>query len=394
MAFRRGWTLAATLIACASVAWGASVAAAKTNAPAGLRFYSPPARLLAGKPGTVIWSRTVHTPAQLSAAARVTLVLYRSVLPNGKPTAISGLVFTPRGKPPRKGWKLISWAHGTTGIADVCAPSRDLANAYVSYVYPQFNAWLKHGYAIAQTDYQGLGTPGTHMYLIGRAEGASVDDIALAARALDPSIGNRFAIAGHSQGGQAALFAAAMANRDLPSLKFVGVAAFAPASHLLTQVEAAHDLTAPGGGLSALGALIVVGAAADSSAINLHALLSPAAYALLPEVGRECLAQLAEPNSWGGLAPSQIVSPGANTAATYKVLNAENPALKIGAPVLLLQGLADTTVYPAFTNELDTELIAKGDHVTYTKFPGVVHGNVVAAGFNAASSALASWFGQ
>ena len=76
---------------------------------------------------------------------------------------------------------------------------------------PEFNGWLKRGYAIAQTDYQGLGTPGLHLYLIGHAEGASVVDIALAARRLDPSIG-RFAIAGHSQGGQAALFAAAEAR--------------------------------------------------------------------------------------------------------------------------------------------------------------------------------------
>ena len=91
----------------------------------------------------------------MSAAGRTTLVLYRAVLPNGKPTAISGVVFTPRGKAPKHGWKLISWAHGTTGIADLCAPSRSLAS---SYVYPQFNNWLKHGYAIAQTDYQGLGT--------------------------------------------------------------------------------------------------------------------------------------------------------------------------------------------------------------------------------------------
>ena len=346
MASRRGWILVALLLAFAFASLAGTAAAATPKAPAGLAFYSPPARLVAGKPGTVIWSRTVRTPTGLPAAARMTLVLYRSVLPNGKPTAVSGLVFTPRGKPPAKGWKLISWAHGTTGIADVCAPSRDLRNAYVSYVYPQFNAWLKDGYAIAQTDYQGLGTPGTHMYLIGRAEGASVDDIALAARVIDPNIGTRFAVAGHSQGGQAALFAAAMAGRDHPSMTFVGVAAFAPASHLLTQVEAAHLLTAPGGGLSALGALIVTGAAADSSAIDLHALLSPAAYALVPQVGRECLAQLAEPNSWGGLAPSQIVNPGANTTAAYKVLNAENPALKIAAPVLILQGEADTTVFP------------------------------------------------
>lgn len=390
MASRPRWILAAVLIAFALV--GQSSAAAQPKAPRGRGFYSPPARLVAGKPGTVIWSRTLATPAALPAARRTTLVLYRSVLPDGKATAVSGLVFTPRGKAPRTGWKLISWAHGTTGIADVCAPSRDLGNPYASYVYPQFNSWLKRGYAIAQTDYQGLGTPGTHMYLIGRAEGASVDDIALAARKIDPSIGNRFAIAGHSQGGQAALFAAAMSGRDRPSMRFVGVAAFAPASHLLTQVEAAHALTSPGGDLSALGALIVAGAAADSPAINLHALLTPMAYALLPEVGRECLGQLAKPNSWGGLAPSQIVNPGADTTAIYKVLDAENPAVKIAAPVLILQGEADSTVFPVFTDQLNTELIAKSDRVSYTKFPGVVHGNVVAAGFKVASTALTSWF--
>jgi pimeloyl-ACP methyl ester carboxylesterase len=366
-----------------------SAVAATPKAPTGVAFYKPPAKLVAGKPGTVIWSRQVHTPAQLSGAASATLVLYRSVLPNGKPTAISGLVFTPRGKVPKQGWKLISWAHGTTGIADPCAPSRAAGS---SYVYPQFNSWLKHGYAIAQTDYQGLGTPGTHLYLIGRAEGASVDDIALAARVIDPNIGSRFAIAGHSQGGQAALFAAAEAGSYAPAMKFVGVAAFAPASHITTQVRAAPALTTPGGGLSALGALIVTSAAADSSAVDLHALLSPAAFALVPQVGRECLAQLAAPSSWGGLAPSQIVNPGADTTAIYKVLDTMNPALKISAPVLIVQGEADTTVFPAFTDQLDTELVAKGDRVTYTKLPGVVHGTVVAAGLTAASSSLTSWF--
>lgn len=230
-------------------------------APHGPTFYRPPARLLNGKPGSVIWARSTPTPAAVRAAAHTTLVLYRSVLPNGKPTAVSGLIFTPRGKAPKNGWRLISWAHGTTGIADQCAPSRDPAS---NYMYPEFNGWLKRGYAIAQTDYQGLGTPGLHLYLIGRAEGASVVDIALAARTLDPSIGRKFAIAGHSQGGQAALFAAAEAPADAPGLKFVGVAAFAPASHFTTQFQAAGSLTTPGGGLSALGGLILTSAAAAS----------------------------------------------------------------------------------------------------------------------------------
>jgi predicted esterase len=50
------------------------------------------------------------------------------------------------------------------------------------------------------------------------------------------------------------------------------------------------------------------------------------------------------------------------------------------APILLLQGEADTTVFPAFTNQLDTELTGLGDSVDYQTFPGVDHGGVVSAG--------------
>ena len=383
--------LLAAVAACAALPAGALGATKHApKSPSGLAFYSPPARLIAGAPGTVIWSRTIATPKDLKAAARTTLVLYRSVLPNGAPTAVSGLVFRPRGHAPKHGWKLISWAHGTTGIADICAPSR---TAGASLVYPQFNVWLKSGYAIAQTDYQGLGTPGTHLYLIGHAEGVSVVDAALAARHLYPSIGRRYVIAGHSQGGQSALFAAAESAHDAPALSLLGIAAFAPASHLTTQVQAAGALTKPGGGLSALGGLIVTGAAAASHAIDLKALLSPAAYALLPAVQRECTTALSQPNSWGGLAPAQIVHQGADPTALYHVLDAENPALRIAAPVIILQGSADTTVFPTFTNQLHGELVKKGDHVQYNVIQGAVHGNVVALGDTTFTSWLAKRFG-
>jgi Secretory lipase len=385
----RGAVLVLAALAASTALPAGALGATKhpPKVPSGLAFYSPPARLLAGAPGTVIWSRTVATPHALTSAARTTLVLYRSVLPNGKPTAVSGLVFTPRGHAPKHGWKLIDWAHGTTGIADICAPSRA---AGASYVYPQFNGWLKAGYAIAQTDYQGLGTPGTHLYLIGHAEGRSVVDAALAARHLYPSIGRRYVIAGHSQGGQSALFAAAESAHDAPGLTLAGIGAFAPASHLKTQVQAAGALTKPGGGLSALGGLILTGAAAASQAIDLHALLTPAAYALVPAVQRECTAALSQPNSWGGLAPAQIQRPGADPTALYHVLDGENPALKIAAPVIILQGSADTTVFPVFTNQLHGELVAKGDHVEYDVVQGAIHGNVVALG----DGTFTSWLTQ
>ncbi len=388
--FRSTLLLLAAFVAAGVPAGALGAQKHALKAPSGLAFYTPPARLIAGTPGTVIWSRRIATPKDLRAAARATLVLYRSVLPDGRATAVSGVVFTPRGRAPKHGWKLISWAHGTTGIADVCAPSRDVAT---SYVYPQFNGWLKAGYAIAQTDYQGLGTPGTHLYLVGHAEGVSVVDAALAARHLYPTIGRRYVIAGHSQGGQSALFAAAESAHDAPGLKLLGVAAFAPASHLTAQFKAAAVLTKPGGGLSALGGLILTGAAAVSKAVNLHALLTPAAIALLPAVEHECTAALSAANSWGGLAPAQIARPGADMTALYRVLDAENPALKISAPVAILQGSDDQLVFPAFTNQLRGELVNKGDHVEYDVVQGAVHGNVVALGDATFTSWLTKRFG-
>ena len=82
---------------------------------------------------------------------------------------------------------MISWAHGTSGISDNCTPSRNPGGAYTAYVAPQENAWLKQGYAIASTDYEGLGTPGVHPYLVGRSEGRGVLDIARASRQRGPS---------------------------------------------------------------------------------------------------------------------------------------------------------------------------------------------------------------
>jgi pimeloyl-ACP methyl ester carboxylesterase len=394
------WVIA---VACLAVALVPAVAGAKPKtsaglpkAPAGLAFYTPPARLLAGPHGSVIWARPAQTGLRLAPAAKQLVVLYRSTSLRGKPIAVSGTVWIPKGKAPKGGWKVISWAHGTTGSADVCAPSRDAAgdpaHSFTAYVYPEFKSWLKAGYVVAQTDYQGLGTPGPHPYLVGHAEGRGVDDIVRAARKLDPQIGKRFAIAGHSQGGQSALFAAADASTWVPELKLVGVAAFAPASHLSTQITAAKSLTAPSA-LSGLGSLILTGAATASPAVNLRQILSPAAFALVPQVETLCLNQLSKSNSWGGLAPSALTRDGADLTALLAVTDAENPKLKIGPPILLLQGDADTTVYKVFTDQLSTELMGLGDSLDYRVFPGIDHGGIVAAGASATTTWLAQRFG-
>ena len=193
----------------------AADAAKVRKGPAGTAFYKPPSPLPGKGHGGLIWTRKLTGTAALKGGATNRLVLYRSTGVDGKAVAVSGTVSVPKGKAPKGGWPVITWGHGTTGIADACAPSRDSASnpahTLINYAYPLLQRWLKAGYAVVRTDYEGLGTPGEHPYLIGRSEGYSMLDMVRAARKLDKRLGRQVIIAGHSQGGQAALWAASLA---------------------------------------------------------------------------------------------------------------------------------------------------------------------------------------
>ncbi len=88
----------------------------------------------------------------------------------------------------------------------------------------------------------------------------------------------------------------------------------------------------------------------------------------------------ASSNAYAGLAPSEAIKQGADLGPLIAFLNANDPeTLKIRTPVAILQGTADSTVLPPFTDQLDTALKANGAKVTYKKYDGVDHGGVVAA---------------
>jgi pimeloyl-ACP methyl ester carboxylesterase len=353
-----------------------------TKGPKGLKFYKPP-KNIPGRHGTLIWTRNATGLVKLQDARSTKLVLYSSRTPQGAKDAISGSVSLPKGKPPKGGWPVITWAHGTTGVADICAPSRDgldpSANTGETYINCDLNAWLRAGYAVLRTDYEGLGTPGKHPYLIGTSEGRSVVDIVAAARQLDPNISKRYLIAGHSQGGQAALFAAGLANSWQPKLRMRGTVAFAPASHILDQEALLPGLTSPSS-LTALATLIVDGASTQSSAINVNALLSDEVLQFYPLLQSQCLGRLGQPDELGGIPPSHLERSGADLSAVRPVLAAMNPAITSSAPILIPQGEADTTVFPFFTSKLKDELVGLGDQVTYKTYPGIDHVGVVTAG--------------
>jgi pimeloyl-ACP methyl ester carboxylesterase len=365
------------------------VAAAPASAkvrqgPAGDAFYTPPSPLPGKKHGDAIWGRSLSGQPALKSAGRNLLVLYRSAAADGTPIAVSGTVSLPKGKAPKGGWPVITYDHGTTGIADQCAPSKDAVNnpahVYNSYIYPLLNSWLKAGYAVVRTDYQGLGTPGTHEYLVGIEEGRSTLDIVRAARQLDPRVGKRFAIAGHSQGGHAALWGAVLAPSWTPDLKLAGTVAFAPASHISELVALVGSSNTPGGGLSAEASLVLRGVDDFKPGLGIQSIFSDKFAALYPETLTKCQPQLAQPDSIGGLAPSEFFRSGSDTSALVAALDTSDPEnLKIKSPVDVEQGSADTTVFPGLTDDLVKQLRGRGTKVVYTKYAKVTHGGVVVA---------------
>jgi pimeloyl-ACP methyl ester carboxylesterase len=347
------------------------VAVAKARiGPAGDAFYTPPSPLPGTVHGDLIWQRTLTGPAVIAASSRTLLVLYRSSGSGGPAVPVSGVVSIPKGKPPKGGWPVVTYAHGSLGIADSCAPSRT-ANRFG---FGLLSRWLKAGYAVARTDYEGLGTPGVHPNLVGTSEGPGVLDIVRAARQVDPRISRSVAIVGGSQGGHAALWAAALAARYTPELHVKGTVAFAPASHIDDQLPLVVGLTTPGGVLSAEVALILRGIATAQPALDVTSMLSAPAAALYPRTLTDCIPRLAQSDLFGGLSPAAIFVAHPDLTAVARALDAQDPShLKIHTPVLIEQGTRDTSVLPVFTDALARELRANGVRLAYKKYPGLDH---------------------
>ena len=176
---------------------------------------------------------------------------------------------------------MISWAHGTTGIADTCAPSLS-PDDYVSLA----NGLLDAGYVVVGTDYEGLGTPGRHPYIAGPSEARGTLDIVRAARNLpDVHASDRYLVWGHSQGGHAAMFSLHIADDWAPELHLVGVVAGAPPSQLSLVYQALK--TSPFKYYLLMAAAGLNAGFGDAGA-PLDKVLTPAGLAALPAVDQGC----------------------------------------------------------------------------------------------------------
>jgi acetyl esterase/lipase len=339
-------------------------------------------------PGTLIRAEAM---AGAPEGARAYRIVYWSTGLDGKPVEVSGVVIAPGGPPPPGGRPVVAWAHPTTGVVSRCAPS--LARVVFASIQG-LRAMLDRGYVVAATDYPGLGTAEVHPYLVGTSEAHAVLDSVRAARAIPgTAAGARFAVWGHSQGGQAALYTGIEAARYAPELKLVGVAAAAPATDLTALMT---DDLGTGGGNNITAMTLwswarVYGAPMDKVVV-------PQAEPVIDRLTKLCIERWFDMFTRRGptlaLEKSFLrVNNLAEEEPWRRLLEENSPGpLPADIPVFLAQGSADGLVRPAITEAYRARLCRNGNRVEFVLMPGVGHAFIARDVAGAAVSWIAARF--
>ena len=192
-------------------------------------FYDVPADL-PSEPGALIRSEPstfYQDPVKrIEAPAHATRIMYTSRDRTGRSIGVTGTALAstkPWAGPGER--PLITFAPGTQGLGDSCAPSRQLTDG-TEYEAASLTALLNAGYNVVMTDYAGSGTAGTHSYLDRVTEGRAVLDAARAVRAGGTPLATAttpVGIWGYSQGGGGSASAGELAAEYAPDLEVKAV---------------------------------------------------------------------------------------------------------------------------------------------------------------------------
>jgi hypothetical protein len=335
-------------------------------------FYAVPDPLPQGEHGDLIRYEVVDDGAVEDATRYRIMYLSESV--PGDPIVVTGTAVVPDADAPAQGRDILTLAHGTTGIADECAPSKNPAGGEGALASASVDA----GYLIASTDYEGLGTPGRHPYLVGESEGRSVLDAARAATQLPGAdAGDRMAIAGYSQGGHGALFAGELAADWTPELELVGTFAGAPATELPVIIGAGRSLPIPG-----FLYMIVAGFnAAYPDQADPALLLTDAGVESLDNVDAGCTGEIMA--SVAGVPSSDLVKPDPGSVEPWATLAAENNPgrVKTDSPILIVHSSGDDVVPAALSEAAFTRMCEVGQQVERRVIDAGGHGEAAPPAF-------------
>ena len=288
---------------------------------------------------------------------------------------------------------LVTWAHGTVGVARACAPSLG-PDAVSSTTLPAPDAFVRNGWAVVATDYPGMGTEDPFPYLIGQGEGRAVLDAARAARQVPGAdLGDETVVWGHSQGGNAALWAGQLAETYAPDLQVAGTAALSPASDPLALAEGV--LADPGSPGASLAVSFVVDAYTRYyPELDVADVVAPSARTIVREAASRCTHQggtLVTVLAGVAIGRDQPIVDAAALEGPFGTRLAENiPAGPWRAPLLVVHGDADTVVPVSLSDDLSARLCAQSQQLELVRIPGGGHVDVLAPG-SPLSERLETW---
>ena len=337
---------------------------------------------------------TAYTATDMSEFAGDSIVMtYKMQGINGEEVQATASVFTPRSAAPVDGWPIVVWAHGTTGVADGCAPSRNTMDPAVQDMITKF---LEEGFVVVAPDYEGLGEPSgkeLHPFLNVKSEGYSITDAVVATHQwLGIKASKKWATVGHSQGGQAALGAAQYADRA--NLSYKGTVAVAPASNLamilqggeLSVENATPVVQIPTyAQLDSFTALIVAGLKNQHPSTEYGQIFQKSTDLIAAQAETVCSGDLDHLFSaamikyvatnqtltnYPRMAPNFLSIP----AVKSLVDNDSKPlAVQVKTPITIYQGGADTTVPQIATDTLVSDAGKLGTKINYIQNPAWDH---------------------
>ncbi|MFI6998357.1 lipase family protein [Nocardia sp. NPDC050175] len=329
-------------------------------------------------PGMVTQVGDMADYQRIPGAAVAKKVVYWTRDSLNRPALSSGVLLIPAGTPPAGGWPLVAWEHGTTGRSNACAPSETGFPDARDYMH----SLLVQGYAVAASDYIGLGTGGDHAYLDGRAAAQASVDMIRAAHTINDSLTPAWVAVGHSQGGNTTLFTASLATSYAPELDYRGAVAFAPGSSvtdtmLLLGRPGISDVLPPA--MKAYFIYALGGLKAARPEFDLDSYLTPLGRQAMADGARLCNYPMADEMTHVPLADvfAKPLTDGDFERTARPVFDV--PTTGYDRPLMVVQGTNDLDVpAPAVWKQV-AELQANGVRVDLRNYPGLDHEQILDA---------------
>jgi pimeloyl-ACP methyl ester carboxylesterase len=298
-------------------------------------------------------------------------ILYATTVDDSTPATAVATVFAPA-DPPAGPRPVIAWEHATTGLLQKCMPS--LLSAPTKGI-PERDRIVMAGWVVVATDYSFAEKGGPHPYLIGEGEARAVLDSVRAARQMSElTLDKRMVVWGYSQGGHAALWTGIVGPRYAPDLEILGVAAIAPATHIMNSLAMNVEMD------KRFGPYLALSYSRFYPDITFEQALRPEALDAARQIVNLCCFP---PEERIGTLAAAFDGPALATSSNKALqarLEQNTPEGPIQAPVVIAQGLSDIIVPPSATDAYVEERCAAGQPLEYWTFAGRDHLTIFQSG--------------